>query len=92
MKKDIGTDVSTHFGKGKHIGFLAQEVKEIIPEAVHQDEKGTLAIDYSTIIPVLIQGFKEQQAIIETQNDEIAQLKQDFKKLEKEIIKNPKQE
>ena len=45
-----------------------------------------------SIIPVLIQGFIEQQTIIETQSAEIDKFKDDFKLLEKEIIKNSKQE
>ena len=49
---------------GKHdIGVIAQEVKEIIPEVVSEVpdfEDGTyLTVDYSKLVPVLIESIKE---------------------------------
>jgi hypothetical protein len=41
------------------IGFIAQEVQEVIPEAVSPMNDGTLTIDYSKIIPVLVEAVKE---------------------------------
>jgi hypothetical protein len=42
-----------------HVGFVAQEVKEAIPEAVTQTREGTLAVDYTRIIPLLVEAVKE---------------------------------
>ena len=47
------------------IGLIAQEVEKVIPSAVRKNEKGYLAVDYSKLIPVLLEGFKSQQKIIE---------------------------
>jgi hypothetical protein len=42
-----------------HVGFVAQEVREVIPEAVTQTREGTLAVDYTRIIPLLVEAVKE---------------------------------
>lgn len=50
------------------IGLLAQEVKQVISEAVSipDDENRQLwTVSYSTIIPVLVKAIQEQQAQIE---------------------------
>ncbi|MBW7914657.1 MAG: T9SS type A sorting domain-containing protein, partial [Taibaiella sp.] len=46
--------------------LIAQEVKEILPEIVRvgDDPEKTMGIIYTELIPVLIQGMKEQQAMI----------------------------
>lgn len=41
------------------IGFIAQEVKEVIPEAVTQTESGTFAVDQSKIVPYLAEAIKQ---------------------------------
>jgi hypothetical protein len=50
-----------NFEEGKKIGFIAQELNEIIPEAVKIDGEGYLAVNYSAIIPLLVEAIKEQQ-------------------------------
>jgi hypothetical protein len=48
------------------IGLIAQEVKKIVPEVVTGDEnKEMLGMNYSELVPVLINAIKEQQAQIE---------------------------
>lgn len=42
----------------RHYGFMAQEVEKVVPEAVVKDEKGRYAVDYSSIIPVLVESQK----------------------------------
>jgi hypothetical protein len=46
------------------IGFIAQEVEEVLPVAVG-NANDTKTIDYSKIIPVLTEAIKEQQTLIE---------------------------
>jgi len=64
------------------LGFSAQEVQGIIPEAVHEkiaedseNMKGMLAITMNELIPVTVQAIKEQQVIINNQSVEIEKLK-----------------
>ncbi|WP_207420527.1 tail fiber domain-containing protein [Desertivirga brevis] len=61
----------------KQIGLIAQDVKSIIPEIVQGDEdKGKLSINYTELIPVLINAIKEQQQKIDSQQKQIDELKE----------------
>lgn len=72
----------------KHLGFIAQDLQEVLPEVVVDSEwteeegKGRvwkktplLGVNYAEVIPVLVQSIQEQQAIIEAQKKEIEQQK-----------------
>lgn len=48
---------------------------KIIPELVDTDEEGWKSIEYSHLVPVLIEAIKEQQAIIANQQLELTSLK-----------------
>jgi hypothetical protein len=41
-----------------HYGFLAQEVKEIFPDLVIEDEVGYMSVNYIAFIPMLIEAYK----------------------------------
>jgi hypothetical protein len=56
-------------------GFIAQEVKEVLPQVVMNLDNGYLALNYDAIIPVIVEALKEQQEIIEKQQQEITLLK-----------------
>ena len=45
--------------KGKDVGVIAQEVKELVPEIVTEREDGMLAVKYEKLVPVLIEAIKE---------------------------------
>jgi hypothetical protein len=48
------------------IGFIAQDVNKFLPEAVlHDDSTDIYAVDYTKIVPVLVEAIKEQQVQIE---------------------------
>ena len=53
------------FEKGKTLGMNAEELETVLPEAVRHDPEGRMGINYSAIVPVLIEAFKEQQARID---------------------------
>ena len=55
--------------------MLAQEVQKLFPELVKENKDGVLAVNYSGLIPVLIEGMKEQQQIIDRQQKQIDELK-----------------
>jgi hypothetical protein len=55
-------------------GFIAQEVKEVIPEAV-TGEEGTMAIDNNAITPILVEAIKDLKAQVDALKAEIALLK-----------------
>jgi hypothetical protein len=53
------------FASGNQIGVLAQDVQKVAPEAVVKMSDGYLAVDYSRLVPLLIQAVKEQQRQID---------------------------
>ena len=55
------------------LGFLAQDLEKILPEAVLYDkDQDRYYIEYNAIIPVIIEAMKEQQAQIENLKNELA--------------------
>ena len=50
-----------HGNTGHDIGVLAQEIEQILPEAVQTRENGYKAVRYEKIVPLLIQAINELQ-------------------------------
>jgi hypothetical protein len=68
-----------HFPEGTHYGFIAQEVEQVIPALVsnvahpdQMDSSGNISnasfnyktVNYQGLVPVLVKGHTEQQALI----------------------------
>ena len=51
--------------EGNDVGVIAQEVLEVLPEAVTSRPNGYLAVDYHKIVPLLIEAIKELSAKVE---------------------------
>lgn len=45
--------------KSVHVGLIAQDVQKIIPEAVYSSDPDRLGLNYSELVPVLIQAIRE---------------------------------
>lgn len=59
-----------------HIGYIAQDVYNVLPEVVYIDDStGEYSITYTRIIPVLAEAIKEQHIIIQSLQKEIQELK-----------------
>ena len=60
-----------------HLGLIAQEVEEILPQVVFtgEDEFSTKTVSYSDIVPVLIESIKELSAQVSEQQTQINELK-----------------
>jgi hypothetical protein len=52
--------------KSKRYGLIAQEVEELYPELVSQDDKGMKSLNYIELIPLLLDKIKELNTIITT--------------------------
>jgi hypothetical protein len=50
--------------EGNYIGFIAQELKEHIPEVVYGEKQ--LSVDYGSLVAVAFKAIQEQQALIES--------------------------
>jgi len=62
-------------GTGEYIGFSAQEVRKVIPEAVSPSTKGYLQLNADPILWTMVNAIKEQQALIEQQQKQISVLR-----------------
>ena len=67
---------STYEVGKKDYGVIAQEIEEVLPELVTTRDTGYKAVRYEKIVPVLIEGIKEQQAQINEQQAQINDLKE----------------
>ena len=47
------------------LGFIAQEVQSVWPELVSRDPNGTLNLEYSKFIPLLLESIRELKARVE---------------------------
>jgi len=67
MRPVLYNMISENDEKTKHIGFIAQEIKEIINEAVTDtdNEEQWYGLDKSELVPVLVKAIQEQQALIQ---------------------------
>lgn len=69
----------------KQIGLLAQEVMAAYPELVSKAANGTLAVNYTGFIPILIEAFKDQSNLVEQQHEKLNQLELRMKVLEDKL-------
>jgi hypothetical protein len=68
---------------GIQVGVIAQDVEKVLPEIVITDGEGVKSVDYSKLTPLLIQAIKEQQLLIESQNQKIEELSVRLENIEK---------
>ena len=68
--------------KRRSIGFIAQEMREVLPELVTEDAEGYLSIAYTEVIPVLTQAIQELHTQVSTKDSEITRLKARLAQLE----------
>ena len=59
---------------GEHIGFSAQALKEVIPEAVSQTDNGYLIVNNDPILWTMLNAIKDQQRQIEKLERRVASL------------------
>lgn len=48
--------------KSVHLGFIAQDVEAVLPEVVATDSIGYKSMDYSRIVPVLVEAMHELES------------------------------
>ena len=59
----------------KEIGFLAQDLENVVPQAVTTDSDGNKLVNYNAIIPILTGAIQELEA-------KVVELEQKIKELE----------
>lgn len=71
---DKASNPDMGFGDEKQLGFIAQEVEKVLPEMVYTMDNGYKAVNYTALIPVLVEAVKEQQATIAKLQDELTRV------------------
>ena len=73
----------------KELGFIAQEVLEVLPEVVDvpENKNGTYGLTYDRLIPVLTQAIKDQQSEIEKLQSEVKASHSEIQDLNKKLEK-----
>ena len=51
---------------GHDVGLIAQEIEQVLPEAVTTRDNGYLAVDYHKVVPLLVEAIKELSAKVES--------------------------
>lgn len=72
-----------NFDNSLQYGLIAQEVETVLPTIVHTDDLGRKSVNYTAIIPVLIEAIKQQQEQIIALQD---QLNSSFQKQNSDLI------
>ena len=75
LPKLLQIDGKSYEMKGKQkIGVLAQEIQEVFPDLVSEDDNEMLAVNYQGLVPVLINALKEQQSEIDELKEMVQEL------------------
>ena len=51
------------FDDKRHVGLVAQEVQQVLPEGVHFED-AYLKVDYTSLIPLLVEAMHELEALV----------------------------
>ncbi len=87
-KKILEVDgIKYELGGEEKIGFSAQQIQEVYPELVKEGSDGYKRVEYTGMIPPLLEGYKEQQERIEELEDELEETKEMVNEL-KETVGN----
>jgi hypothetical protein len=74
--KDNKSIVFQEAFSGDSIGFIAQDLENVIPEMVFTDEEGWKSVSYGQMVSLGISGVQEQKRRIDGIYDRINKLKQ----------------
>ena len=75
---------SVNFEKGLQMGFIAQEAQKVIPEVV-RSSGDDYSMYYAPVTALLVEGIKEQQKVIESQNTRIDTQEKELELLKSEL-------
>ncbi|HEX8429341.1 tail fiber domain-containing protein [Hymenobacter sp.] len=70
-----------NFPQQRQYGFIAQEMEKVLPEAVAKQRDGYYAVNYSEVIPVLVEAMKQ----LDTKQTETTQLQQQVTELKAQL-------
>lgn len=71
-----------HFNGGKQLGLIAQEVEKVFPSLVSTNADGMKSVNYTGLIPVLLEGMKSQQEQINILQKQLEEVRELLKKVQ----------
>jgi hypothetical protein len=71
-------------GDDTHLGFVGQEVADVVPEVVNDPDDGYLGLDYMELVAVLVDAVQDQQAEKDALEDRVDELEKRLEALEDE--------
>ena len=77
--------------RDQHIGFVAQDVRKVIPEAVTENARGYLLVNNDPILWTMLNAIKEQQGLIGKQHQQIRAQQAKIKEQEARFDEQQKQ-
>lgn len=63
-----------NFSEGTKMGFIAQELMQVYPELVHEGIDGYYSINYSGLVPVLVEAVKDLNTKNQSLNERVLHL------------------
>ncbi len=75
VRFDFITESPSSAQKGRHLGFIGQDLEKEFPEVVSTDSKGYKSVSYGSMTPVLVEAIKELQTQIESLRQELEETK-----------------
>lgn len=74
---------------GNRIGFIAQELEKVLPELVFTNEvDGYKGVNYAEVTAVLVEAIKEQNKLLDNQNEKINELERKLELLIQQYSNN----
>ena len=74
VQKLRGVSYDWKHDNSSDIGFIAQEVAEVVPSLCHGSEEGGYALDYPSMNALLVEAVKQQQQQIKALSAKVEKL------------------
>lgn len=74
------------FPKEREIGFVAQQVEQVLPHVISEDTKGFKYVAYARIVPVVVEAVKELQQGTQHCAESVARLRAEIDEM-KEMVR-----
>jgi hypothetical protein len=75
------------FAESGQVGFIAQEVRAVLPEVVSKGRDGYYSVDYGRVVPTLVEAVKELDGEVKAKNAQVAELEKRLARMEGLVAK-----
>jgi hypothetical protein len=75
-----------NFDQKVHLGFVAQELEEVVPELVVTGGDGYKSVNYQKVSTILVEAMKQQQQMLEEKDQQIRELENRLERIESIVL------